>query len=133
MKTLGNVVWLVFSGFWTALGYAVVGLLVCLFVVTIPFGLQLFKLAGFVLWPFGRTTVKRPDAGELSLIGNVLWFIPGLFLVFAHLFAAIACLAACLLITTIPLALPFAVANLKMVPMALFPFGRDVVPAASTG
>lgn len=133
MKTLGNVIWLVFSGFWTALAYALTGLLVCLFVVTIPFGLQLFKLAGFVLWPFGRTAVRRADAGGLSVLGNVLWFLPGLALVLAHLFAAIACLLACVLIITIPIALPFAIANLKMIPMALFPFGREVIHSGASG
>ena len=129
MRTLGNIVWLVFSGLWTAILYALAGLFVCLFVITIPFGIQLFKLAGFVLWPFGRTAVRRPGAGDLSLLGNVLWFLPGLVLAAGHVLAALACLAACVFVITIPIALPFAIANLKMVPMALFPFGREVVSA----
>ena len=127
MKTLGNIIWLICSGLWTALAYALIGLVLCVTIVLLPFGVQLFKLAGFVLWPFGRVALKRPDAGAVSLLGNVLWFLPGLALVFAHLFAAIACLAACIFVITIPIALPFAIANLKMIPMALFPFGREVV------
>jgi uncharacterized membrane protein YccF (DUF307 family) len=63
VRTLLNVIWLVLSGLWLAIGYAIAGVIMCILIVTIPFGLQAFKLAGYSLWPFGRTVVKRPEAG----------------------------------------------------------------------
>ena len=128
MKTIGNLVWLVFNGIWLALGYALLGLIVCAFVVTIPFGVQLFKLAGYALWPFGRVVVKRPGAGGASVAGNLLWLIPGVIIAIGHLIAAAANLLLCVFVITIPICLPFAIANLKLVTVALWPFGREVVP-----
>jgi uncharacterized membrane protein YccF (DUF307 family) len=75
MRTLLNTTWLILSGLWLAIGYAVAGLIARVFIVTIPFGVQSFKLALYSLWPFGRTLVKRSDAGAASVIGNVLWFV----------------------------------------------------------
>ena len=72
MRTLLNLIWLVLSGLWLAIGYAIAGMIMCILIVTIPFGLQAFKLAGYSLWPFGRTVVKRPEAGGASVVGNVL-------------------------------------------------------------
>jgi len=123
MRVVLNIVWLVLSGLWLALGYLVAGVVMCILIITIPFGIQAFKLAGFALWPFGRAVVKRADAGAGSVIGNVLWLIfCGWWLAIFHLIAAVA-----LAITII--GLPFAWANVKLVPMALWPFGREVVPA----
>src|SRR6476620_11859444 len=91
-------------------------------IITIPFGLQAFKIASFTIWPFGRTLVKRPDAGAASAIGNVLWFIlAGWWLALAHLIASVL-----LAITVI--GIPLAMANLKLVMVSLLPFGREVVP-----
>ncbi len=88
----------------------------------------MFKLAGYVLWPFGRTAVKSPDANAASTVGNVLWAIfLGIPLAVVHLLAALACLAGCVLLITIPILVPFAVANLKMTALAIWPFGREVV------
>jgi uncharacterized membrane protein YccF (DUF307 family) len=129
MKTLGNIIWFLLSGVWMALLYALVGLLVCATVVGIPFGLQIFKLAGFILWPFGRVAVKTPEANALSTVGNILWFIPGLFLAVGHLFAAVANLVACIGVITIPICLPFALAHVKFIGLSLFPFGRKVIDA----
>lgn len=117
-----NVLWLVFCGIWMALGYALAALICFILIVTIPFGFASLRIAGFVLWPFGRTTVERPDAGAPSLVGNVLWVIfAGWWLALGHL------------VTSIPLALsiigiPFAWANLKLIPISLMPLGREVVP-----
>jgi uncharacterized membrane protein YccF (DUF307 family) len=121
MKTLLNIIWLVFSGFWLALGYAAAGVVMMLLIVTIPFGVASFRLAGFVLWPFGRTIIRKPTAGVGSAIGNVLWFVlAGVWIAAAHV------------VTAIPLALtiigiPLAWANLKLALVALAPLGKEVV------
>jgi len=125
IRALLNIIWLVLSGFWLALGYALAGLLMCVLIITIPFGIQAFKLAGYVLWPFGRTVVKRPDAGAGSTIGNVIWFLlAGWWLAIEHLITAVA-----LAVTII--GIPFAIANVKLVVAAVAPFGREIVPTNS--
>ncbi|MEV7596374.1 YccF domain-containing protein [Kitasatospora sp. NPDC089797] len=116
-----NVIWLLFCGIWMAIGYAIAGIICCVLIVTIPFGIASFRIAGFILWPFGRTTVERRDAGAASCVGNVIW------LVFAGWWLAIAHL-----VTSIPLFLsiigiPFGWANLKMIPISLMPLGREIV------
>jgi uncharacterized membrane protein YccF (DUF307 family) len=122
MRTLLNIIWLVLSGFWLALGYVFAGLLMCVLIITIPFGIQAFKLAGYVLWPFGRTVVKRPGAGAGSTIGNVIWFVfAGWWLAIEHLITAVV-----LAVTII--GIPFAIANVKLVVAAVAPFGREIVP-----
>jgi uncharacterized membrane protein YccF (DUF307 family) len=123
MRTLLNVIWLVLSGFWLALGYAVAGVIMMALIVTFPFGIAAFRLAGFVLWPFGRTVVPKPSAGAASLLGNVLWFLlAGIWIAIAHVGTAIA-----LAVTII--GIPFAVANLKLAVVALAPLGKEVVDA----
>ena len=127
MRTLLNIIWLVLSGFWLALGYAFAGLIMCILIITIPFGIQAFKLAGYVLWPFGRTVVKRPGAGAGSTIGNVIWFVlAGWWLAVEHLITAVA-----LAVTII--GIPFAIANVKLVVAAVAPFGREIVPTHQLG
>ncbi|MFF4748417.1 YccF domain-containing protein [Streptomyces sp. NPDC002514] len=116
-----NILWLVFCGIWMAIGYLIAALVCFVLIVTIPFGIASLRIAGFVLWPFGRTTVERPDAGAPSCIGNVIWVIfAGWWLALGHL------------ITSIPLFLsiigiPFGWANLKLIPISLMPLGREVV------
>jgi uncharacterized membrane protein YccF (DUF307 family) len=123
MRTLLNIIWLVLSGFWLALGYAVAGVVMCILIITIPFGLQAFKLAQFSFWPFGRTVVKKESAGAGSVIGNIIWVVlAGWWLAIMHLVTALA-----LAITII--GIPLAVANVKLVPIALWPFGREIVSA----
>lgn len=121
MRTLLNLIWLILSGFWLAVGYALAGLIMCLLIITIPFGIQAFKLAKFSLWPFGRTVIKKPEAGAGSVIGNILWIVlAGWWLAIAHIVTAAA-----LAITII--GIPLAIANIKLVPIALWPFGREIV------
>ncbi|MFD3704181.1 YccF domain-containing protein [Nocardia sp. NPDC058658] len=116
-----NVLWVVLCGFWMALGYLLAALICFILIITIPFGIASLRLAGYVLWPFGRTVVDKPSAGAGSLIGNVIWFIfAGWWLALGHVFTSIA-----LAVTII--GLPFAWANLKLVPLSLFPLGHDVV------
>lgn len=125
MRTLLNIIWLLLSGIWLALGYVVAGIVMCLLIVTIPFGVQAFKIASFALWPFGREMVPRPGASVgLSLVGNVLWLLlAGWWLALGHIVSAIV-----LAITII--GLPLAWANLKLVPISLFPFGHEIVPSS---
>lgn len=127
MRTLGNILWFVLAGFWLALGYVAVGIVACLLIVTIPFGIASFRLASFVVWPFGRTTVWRREAGVWSAIGNVLWVVLfGWELALAHLVAGL------LLMVTI-IGIPLGIACWKMVPLALFPLGREIVPVGAAG
>ncbi|SEE32383.1 YccF domain-containing protein [Ruania alba] len=121
MRTLLNLIWLVFAGFWLAVGYAVAGVICCILIVTIPFGIASFRMANYVLWPFGREVVRRPDAGAGSTIGNIIWFIvAGWWLVIEHIVTAIP-----LFITII--GIPMGWANLKLIPISLTPFGREIV------
>jgi uncharacterized membrane protein YccF (DUF307 family) len=117
-----NVIWLVFGGFWLAVGYVVAGIIMLILIITIPFGLQSFKLASFALWPFGRTAVRTGHGRAVSLVGNVIWIVlAGWWLALLHLITAIS---QALTIIGIPLAL----ANIKMLPITFAPFGREIVP-----
>ena len=123
MRTLLNIIWLLLCGIWLALGYALAGIICCILIVTIPFGLASFRIADFSLWPFGRQLVKRSDAGVASIIGNIIWIIfAGWWLALAHIVTAVA-----LAVTII--GIPLAVANLKLIPVSLVPLGRVIVPA----
>jgi uncharacterized membrane protein YccF (DUF307 family) len=123
VRLILNVIWLVLSGFWLAIGYVLTGLLMCLLIVTIPFGIAAFRLAGYVLWPFGRTLVPKPSAGAGAAIGNVIWFVlAGVWLAIGHLVTAVA-----LALTII--GIPLALGNLKLALNALAPLGKDIVDA----
>lgn len=122
MNLLGNLIWLIFGGFFSALGYMVGGLLLCCTIIGIPFGLQCFKLAGLVLWPFGRQVVDDPSGmGCLAILANVVWLIcGGFYTALVHLFFGF------LLAITI-IGLPFALQHFKLIPISLMPFGKRVV------
>ncbi|HEX4081623.1 MAG TPA: YccF domain-containing protein [Acidimicrobiales bacterium] len=121
MKTVLNVLWLVLCGLWLAIGYAVAGVVMCILIVTIPFGIAAFRLAAYVLWPFGRTVLRRDDAGAVSTVGNVIWFVlAGLWIAIAHIVTGIAL---CLTIIGIPL----GIANIKLAAVAVAPLGKDIV------
>jgi uncharacterized membrane protein YccF (DUF307 family) len=121
VRTILNVLWLVLSGFWLAVGYAAAGIIMCVLIITIPFGIASFRLAAFVLWPFGRTVVRRPDAGAASAIGNVLWFaLFGLWIAIAHLALGVVL---CLTVIGIPL----GIGNFKLAGVAVAPLGKDIV------
>lgn len=127
LRLILNVIWLVLAGFWLAISYVIAGIVMLILIITIPFGLQAFKLASYALWPFGRTVVRRGDAGAGSLIGNVIWIVlAGWWLALEHLVTGIA-----LAITII--GLPLALANFKMIGIAFAPFGREIVPADAAG
>nr|WP_285660455.1 YccF domain-containing protein [Actinorhabdospora filicis] len=121
MKTILNLIWLVLAGFWLALGYFLAGLICFVLIVTIPFGIASWRIAGYALWPFGRTVVRDPRAGVMSGIGNVIWFIfAGLWLAIGHVITGIGL---CVTIIGIPL----GIANFKLIPVSLFPLGARVV------
>lgn len=123
MKTILNVIWLVFGGFWLALGYFFAGILCCILIITIPWGIASFRIAGYALWPFGRTVVDKPGgAGIASTLGNVIWIlVAGIWIVIGHITTAFA-----MAITII--GIPLAIANLKMIPVSLMPLGKEIVP-----
>ncbi|WP_431876408.1 YccF domain-containing protein [Amycolatopsis sacchari] len=120
MRLLLNIIWLVFAGFWMALGYLAAGIVCCLLIVTIPFGIASFRIANYALWPFGRTIVDR--SGVASVLGNVVWIIfAGWWLALGHVITGIAL---CVTIVGIPLGL----ANFKLIPVSLVPLGKEIVP-----
>jgi uncharacterized membrane protein YccF (DUF307 family) len=122
VKTLLNIIWLVFAGLWLALGYVLAGIICCILIVTIPFGIASFRIAGYALWPFGRTVVDKPGAGGWSVLGNIIWIIfAGIWLTIGHITTAVA-----QAITII--GIPLGIANLKMIPVSLLPLGKDIVP-----
>jgi uncharacterized membrane protein YccF (DUF307 family) len=123
MRNLLNVIWLLLCGIWLAIGYLFAGVVCCILIITIPFGLASFRIANFAIWPFGRQLVRRPDAGSASTIGNIIWFVfAGWWLALAHLVTAVA-----LALTII--GIPLALANLKLIPVSLVPLGRVIVDA----
>lgn len=128
MRTLLNLLWAILGGgLITAIEYALGGLVLCLTVVGIPFGVQCFKLAGLALFPFGKDVVEDPSSagsGFLGLLMNVLWFlVAGIWTCITHLGLALG-----LAVTII--GIPFALQHLKLAVLALFPFGRRVVESA---
>ncbi|WP_017973113.1 YccF domain-containing protein [Actinopolyspora halophila] len=121
MRLLFNIVWLVFSGLWMAIGYAFAGLLLCVTIIGIPFGIASFRMANFALWPFGRQLLEEDGAGVFSAIGNVLWVVlAGWWLAIGHIVTGVAM---CVTIIGIPL----GIASFKLVPVSLFPLGKRIV------
>jgi uncharacterized membrane protein YccF (DUF307 family) len=122
MRVIGNILWLLLGGLEMALAYALFGLLAFVFIITIPFGVAAFRLAGFALWPFGRVLVEKPTAGAGSALANIVWMlIAGIWLAIGHLIAA-------LLNAVTIIGIPFAVAHVRLAGAALTPFGHEVVP-----
>ncbi|MDQ2624682.1 MAG: YccF domain-containing protein [Actinomycetota bacterium] len=124
MNVVLNVVWLVVAGIPLALGYVLAGLICFVLIVTIPWSVASFRVANYVLWPFGRTVVDKPSAGLGSALGNVIWIlVAGIWLVLEHIAIAIA-----LAVTII--GIPLAIANLKIIPVTLAPLGKQIVPSS---
>lgn len=122
MKLLGNIIWVLFGGLFIALYYFVVGLLLCLTVVGIPFGLQLMKMAGFALWPFGHEVQAGPqDSGCLSVFMNILWIIfGGIEIALTHMgLGVVFCVTV--------IGIPFGLQHFKMALLALVPFGKIII------
>jgi uncharacterized membrane protein YccF (DUF307 family) len=123
VRLLLNIIWFLFAGLWMALGYVVAALICFVFIVTIPFGVAALRIAAFALWPFGKVVVPKPGAGAGSLVLNLIWIvICGWWLALMHLVSGIVL---CLTVIGIPLGL----ANFKLIPVSLVPFGKDIVSA----
>ncbi|MBB1483704.1 YccF domain-containing protein [Tessaracoccus sp. MC1865] len=123
MRTILNVIWVILGGFWLALGYMLAGVIACIFIVTIPAGLASFRMANYVLWPFGRTVEPKPGAGWGSGLMNVIWFVvAGWWLALLHITSALA-----QSLTVIGIANAWV--SLKMIPVTCFPFGKRIVPS----
>ncbi|MEL6545316.1 MAG: YccF domain-containing protein [Myxococcota bacterium] len=122
MSLLGNLIWIVFGGLISAVAYILSGLLICLTVVGIPFGLRSIKMGFEILAPFGKELKDLPAANSpLRLVFNVIWLLLfGWELALNHAFWA-------LLLAITVVGLPFALQHLKLIPLALFPFGREMV------
>jgi uncharacterized membrane protein YccF (DUF307 family) len=123
MRLILNLIWLILCGWWMAILYVLAGVLAAIFIITIPFAIASFRIASYVIWPFGRSVVARRDAGLGSCIGNVIWIVLfGWELALGHLLSGIAL---CITIIGIPLGL----ANFKLIPISLVPLGVQIVPS----
>ena len=119
MTLLGNIIWLIFGGFFASIGYMFGGLAMMLTIIGIPFGIQSIKIGVANLTPFGKRVVVTEDAGSLlNIIFNIIWLIFfGWEIALIHLFSGI------LLAITI-IGIPFAKQHFKLISLALVPFGR---------
>jgi Predicted membrane protein len=122
MNTLGNILWVIFGGLFMALGYFLSGLILCITIIGIPFGLQIFKIAGFALLPFGKDVVSGPtQSGCLSIVMNIIWILcGGIELAISHLILGIVF---CITI----IGIPFGKQHFKLMALALSPFGKEIV------
>ena len=120
MSLLGNILWLIFGGFLSGLGYIIGGLGLCLTIIGIPFGIQSIKLGFATFTPFGKDLVEVEQANScLRVVFNVLWLV-----LFGWEIALLHLVHALILAITI-IGLPFAYQHIKLVPLSLFPFGRE--------
>jgi uncharacterized membrane protein YccF (DUF307 family) len=123
MRLILNLIWLILCGWWMAILYALAGIVCFILIITIPFGIAAFRIASYVIWPFGRSVQVRRDFGCASVIGNVIWIVlVGWELALGHLTAGILL---CITIIGIPLGL----ANFKLIPISLIPLGVQIVPS----
>jgi uncharacterized membrane protein YccF (DUF307 family) len=123
MRLLLNILWVVLGGgFIICIEYLLGGLLLCLTIIGIPFGLQCFKLAGLGLLPFGKDIVDAPEASPVGCVLNVFWIlVAGIWIFLSHLGLALG-----LAVTVI--GIPFAIQHVKLAMLALAPFGKRVRP-----
>lgn len=121
MSLIGNILWIVFGGLFIFLHYLVAGVLMCLTIVGIPFGIQVIKMAQLSLLPFGRDVVDRGrGSGCLSVIMNILWLVlGGIWIALHHLVWA-------LILGITIIGIPFAAQHLKLASLALTPFGKEI-------
>ncbi|MEX0767210.1 MAG: YccF domain-containing protein [Microthrixaceae bacterium] len=120
MRTIGNVLWFILCGVWLGLAYILAGIVSCVTIIAIPFGIQSFKLAGYVMWPFGREPVESPGHRLSKGVFNFIWIIiGGIWLALTHfVFGVLLCLTI--------LGIPFGIKNFSMAKLALFPFDYSV-------
>jgi uncharacterized membrane protein YccF (DUF307 family) len=124
MDLLGNLIWLIFGGLLSAIGYFFGGLILCFTIIGIPFGLQCFKIAGLVLMPFGKKVISTGSSGGcLTVLFNIVWILTGgLYTAVIHLvFGVLLCLTV--------IGIPFGRQHFKLADLSLAPFGKEVVNA----
>ena len=122
MNLIGNLIWLIFGGLLAALGYVVGGIVLCFTIVGMPWGLQCFKLAGLVLWPFGKKVISdSSNTGCLSVLCNIIWLLSG------GLYTAIVHVVMGLLLSITIIGIPFGRQHFKLIEISLMPFGKKVV------
>jgi uncharacterized membrane protein YccF (DUF307 family) len=122
VQTVGNILWLIFVGIWLAIAFVVAGIVMFVLIITIPFGIQAFKLAGFALWPFGRHVEYRARVtSPLQIIGNIIWII------FGGVWLAVNCLIGGVILCITIIGIPFGIQAFKLIPIVLMPFGAEVV------
>ena len=122
MNTFGNLIWLIFGGFLAALGYFFGGIVLCLTIVGIPWGLQCFKLVDLVLWPFGKRVVSdSSNAGCLAALFNIIWLICG------GLYTALVHLVMGILLSITIIGIPWGRQHFKLIEISLLPFGKQIV------
>ena len=124
LRIIGNIIWLIVVGLTLGLSLLVSGLLMCLTIIGIPFGIQAFKLALYVLWPFGSEVVQT-SATAPGCVGNVIWLVLGGLV--SALVALLLGVVACITI----IGIPFGIILFRMVPLIAWPFGKSVVPAGT--
>lgn len=122
MKTLGNIIWLLFGGILIAIEYIIASLLLMVTIIGIPFGIQTLKMATLAIWPFGKTTVSKPGAsGCLSTLMNIIWIlIGGIWISLSHILFG-------LLLSITIIGIPFGMQHFKLAGLALAPFGREII------
>ena len=122
MNSIANFLWLILGGIVIAAIYYLVGLLMCITIIGIPFGLQLFKLGTYALWPFGHQLVSGAgEPGCISIVMNLIWILLGWWeIALIHLVCG---LIFCITIVGIP----FGVQHFKMALSSIFPFGKEIV------
>ncbi|MHA7261717.1 YccF domain-containing protein [Arthrobacter sp. TMN-37] len=127
MNILLNLIWLLFGGIWLALGYFAAGILCCLLIVTIPFGIASFRIGVYALWPFGRTVVDRGGrVSFFSTLGNIIWLlVAGIWIAIGHVLTAIPMFVSII-------GIPLGIANLKLIPVSLMPLGKVIVETRGT-
>lgn len=126
MKTIGNLIWFIVAGLWLGISYLAAGVVACITIIGIPFGIQAFKLAGYVMWPFGRTLHESPGHRFSKGVMNVVWIIfGGVWLALEHvLFGVVLCVTI--------IGIPFGIKNFSMAKLALFPFDYSVGPSGDS-
>lgn len=116
-----NVIWVIFAGFIMFLEYMLAGVILCLLIVTIPWGIASFRIGAYALWPFGREVVSTPTSGVWSALGNVIWVVvAGWWIALSHIITGIG-----LMLTIV--GIPMGLASFKLVPVSLMPLGKHIV------
>lgn len=124
MELLGNIVWLLFGGLFAAIGYVIGGIALCVTIIGIPWGLQCFKLAGLVLWPFGKKVISdSQNAGCLNVFCNLVWIVCG------GWYTAIIHIVMGLLLYITVIGIPWGQQHFKLIEISMMPFGKRIVDA----